>query len=302
MHITMKNIKTPISLISLILLLSACGNLSREVDLDLPEYERELSVESYLLPGVPLYFVSLKETVGYFDEFELPVIDDATVIIKYGTEVDTLIPVNLAEGFTLPGISTDTIRLFLPGVQHVYLGLRLSPDDLNKTFELSIDDEKRDRKASATTRLIEPVNHDSLTYMFDNNGRALVLTHFTDIPNQKNYYRRILKVKRPFRISGTTDSVWLSDVEQAFVFDDELQDGQPFTLGTGFEYETGDTLISFLYHIEKAYFDYIQSADGATQANFNPFAQPTRILDNINGGTGIFTGMALDVDTVIIGQ
>lgn len=291
-----------IPLISLILFLSGCGSLSQEVELELPEYERELSVESYLLPGLPLYFVSLTETVGYFDEFDLPVIDDATVVIKYGNEIDTLIPVNLVEGFTLPGISTDTIRLFLPGVQQVYLGLRLSPDDFNTPFELSINDEKRDRQATATTKLLEPLRHDSLSYLFDDNGKALVFTYFTDFPDQKNYYRRILKVKRPFRVEGTEDTVWLSDVEQAFVLDDELQDGEQFTIGTGFDYEVGDTLISFLYHIEKAYYDYIQSADGATQANFNPFAQPTRILDNIKGGTGIFTGMALDVDTVIIGQ
>lgn len=289
-------------LLSLSAFLFACDSLSQEIELDLPEYERELNVEGYLLPGLPLYFLSLTETVGYFDEFDLPTINDATVVIEYGSEIDTLIPVNLLEGFTLPGITTDTIRLFLPGVEEVYLGLRLSPDDFTKKFNLTIVDEKGDRTATATTQLMEPVRHDSMTYAFDDNGKAFVLTHFTDIPNQKNYYRRVLKVKRPFRVTGTEDTLWLSDVEQAFILDDELNDGEPIVLGTGFDYEVGDTLISFLYHIEKAYFDYIESADGAIQANFSPFSQPTRILDNIIGGTGIFTGMALDVDTVIIGQ
>lgn len=281
-------------------LISGCDSLSQEIELDLPEYERELNVEGYMLPGLPLYFLSLTETVGYFDEFELPVINDATVVIKYGNEIDTLIPVNLAEGFTLPGISTDTIRLFLPGVNEVYLGLRLSPDNFTDKFELSINDEKRGRQATATTQLMEPIRHDSMTYGFDDKGKAFVLTHFTDFPNQANYYRRILKIKRPFQITGTEDTVWLSDVEQSFIFDDDLADGEPVVIGTGFDYEAGDTLISFLYHIDKEYYDYIESSDGAIQANFSPFAQPTRILDNIIGGTGIFTGMALDVDTVII--
>ncbi len=292
----------PILFIAVISLFAACSNLSKEIDLKLPDYERELNVEGYLLPGLPLYFLSLTETVGYFEEFDLPVINDATVIIKYGNEIDTLIPVNLAEGFVIPGITTDTIRLFLPGVNEVYLGLRFSPDNLSQQFELTIIDEKGGRQASATTRLVETIRHDSMTYDFDAKGKAFVLSYFTDPAGQRNYYRRVLKVRKPFRITGSQDSIWLSDVDQAFIFDDEASDGEQFILGTGFEFEEGDTLISYLYHIPKEYYDYLESSDGAIQANFNPFAQPTRILDNIIGGTGIFTGMALHVDTLIIGK
>lgn len=302
----MKSIRITHFLIVLIFLISSvlfsCDSLNREIELDLPEYETEMQVESYMLPGLPLYFLSLTETVGYFDPFELPVINDATVVIKYGNETDTLIPVNLTEGFVIPGLSTDTVRLFLPGVEEVYLGLRTSPDDFTEPFELTIIDEKNDRTATSRTQLKELVQHDSMTYDFDDKGMAYVLSYFTDIPGERNYYRRILKQKKPFPVEGTEDTLWLSDVEQSFIFDDELSDGEQFVLGTAFEYEEGDTLISYLYHINKEYYDYIESTDGAIQANFSPFSQPSRVLDNIIGGTGIFTGMALHVDTVIVGE
>jgi hypothetical protein len=286
--------------LSTALLLPGCDSLSREIELDLPEYERELNVECYLIPGVPIYFLSLTETVGYFDEFDLPVIDDATVVIEYGSEVDTLLPVNLLEGFVLPGFQ-DTIRLFLPGASQVYIGLRTSPDNINTPFTLTVNDEIRDRRATATARLMPRIAHDTSQIEFNDDGEALVLTRFTDPPGERNYYRRILKKKEPRRIEGTEDTLWVSDVEQAFVFDDELQDGQQITLGTGFSYAPGDTLISYIYHIEKTYYDYLQSTDGAITANFNPFGQPSRILSNIRGqGTGIFTGLAMDIDTVII--
>lgn len=292
-------------------LLSACGSLEQEIDLSLPDHERQLNVECYIIPELPIYFLSLTETVGFFEEFDIPTVSDAVVTIQYMGQTDTLQNVNLSDGFPLPG--GDTIRLFIPGAQELYVGFRTAPNNFDSTFTLTIIDEKRSRKATAVTKMMPIIGLDGMEAQFNDEGEAFVLSKFTDPPGVDNYYRRILKHKVPLLlepdtirdnmgqiISITGDTVWVNEIDQEFTFDDQLQDGQEILLGTDFNYVAGDTVISFLYHIEKSYYDYLVSTDGAIIANLSPFAQPTRILTNIEGGTGIFTGVAISVDTLVV--
>jgi len=46
----------------------------------------------------------------------------------------------------------------------------------------------------------------------------------------------------------------------------------------------------------------LETIDDAQDSNGNPFAQPGAIVDNIDGGIGIFTFFSYDRDTLIIEQ
>ena len=83
-------------------------------------------------------------------------------------------------------------------------------------------------------------------------------------------------------------------------FSDQLINGQDIVSSTGYRFEPKDTLYWQLYHIEQAYFDFLQSASAASSANGNPFAQPALLRSNINGGVGIFTGLSMTEKIIII--
>ena len=272
-----------IPLLFVILGIQACG-LEREIDLELPEYDPEIVVEGYLEPGQP-YFITLVESVGYLGTPSIQFVRDAEVTITYQGQVDTLQFVEL-----------DTLSF--------YLSTTRAPADYDTDFFLKVNT-REGKEVTATTRIKPPVAIDSLAYRFNDDSLAFVLTYLTDDPIQKNYYRRILW-KRVLNYDTLSvaplevDSTWQSWVQQAFSFDDRAVANNQIALGTAFDYEKGDTLISQIYHITEDYFNYLESVDAAVQANLNPFGQPSTIITNIKGGLGIFTGFTKTEETVVI--
>ena len=75
--------------------------------------------------------------------------------------------------------------------------------------------------------------------------------------------------------------------------------------GSGYQFSEGDTVINTLFHIEKAYADFLESVDAAIGANGNPFGQPSTIISNLEGDAGaigIFTGLSYDRVVTIISR
>lgn len=268
--------------------LASCGSLEREIDIDLPPHSPMLNVEAYILTGTPVYAVFLTETAGYFDKFDLPVVEDALVTVRYAGFTDTL-------QFGLPVIGGDTLTP-VP----VYYGFRSETRDLfDSAFVLNIAD-KKGRRATATTRLLRPVVLEPMEWTFNDEGkRAYLLNRFRDPGEDDNYFRFVLQRRENDTLpDGTVRRI--SDIQQAFPLTDQLQTGGLITLGTGFDYREGDTVTATIYHIEKAYFDYLTTADGAVRANLSPFGQPTRVISNVQGGFGIFTAISPSVREAVI--
>ncbi|HEX8656031.1 MAG TPA: DUF4249 family protein, partial [Hymenobacter sp.] len=74
-----------------------------------------------------------------------------------------------------------------------------------------------------------------------------------------------------------------------FAIEDRLINGTPVVLGTSYRFNPGDTVTATLYHTEPAFFRFRQSVRDARGANGNPFAQPSAVYSNVQGGIGIFT-------------
>lgn len=269
----------------LIMSLMAC-NLTQEIEIDLPPYSPEPVVESYLIPGQP-YLLTIANSLPYFESVQLEFIDDAVVEIRHRDEKIELIP------FKIPvGDSTSDFGFLGPIVGdsiQVYAAFELVPENYNEPFELSISG-PNGLSISAETFIPSPIPVDSNVIKFDDkDSLALMFTYFTDDPSVQNFYRRTLHL-------NSLDSV----AEQDFVTDDSFLDSDQVTFGSGFDYSRGDTLISTLYHIPEAYFRFEETVEAAITANLSPFAQPSVILTNIEGGTGIFTGLTLVRDEVVI--
>ncbi|MEZ4777189.1 MAG: DUF4249 domain-containing protein [Bacteroidia bacterium] len=266
------------TLVLLAAVVAAC-DMQKEVDLKLPEYESQMAVECYLQPGQP-YILSLIESVPYYDNIRIKYVTDATVTIAHNGKTITLnrfgvaVPDSLDELGVLKPIIGDTI--------YTYVAFDVVPENYYQDFTLEITRANGD-KLFATTQILPPVKIDTMTYKYNDDQKAFVLTKFQDDPDRANFYRVVLQ---RHNLNDNPD--------QDFFVNDEITNGEEFSFGTAFEYEKGDTLIRTVYHITEDYYRYLETSSAATDANYNPFGQPATIKSNISGGLGIFTGITFD--------
>ena len=287
------------------LIASSCGNFERDIEIELPEVEKKLVVECYLTPGEP-YRVLLTETKGYFDDLDdCPIVKGATVIIKHNGVNDTL-----SEAFyreedcrfdnffgILPFFNADYSRFYNYGSSTI------CARDYENSFELEVIDHNGERNATATTRILPPVEIDSARSVFNEEDKAYALFFLQDDATQVNFYR-ILLHETSLTIEDSIPLITLANDPEfdATVDDARFFNGETISWGTNYDYQEGDTLIATVYHIDQAYHDYRETLADAQSSNGNPFAQPGRIISNIQGGTGVFTFLSYDRDTLIIAK
>ncbi len=269
--------------LTLTLLLTSC-NLEKEVEIQLPSHNSVPVVECYLEPGKP-FTLLLTRTSSYFTPFPQDELEFLSSILEDSAQV--IISTNGIE-YELEntlGINPLTSKVFN------YYNPTPVPHDAEYEFALSIR-LKNGQTIYSQTRLLPPVPIDSIVVQFNADSLARVLTYFTDPDTAGNYYRRMLHL-------SSIDSLPLQD----FVSTDQFLDNNIGIFGTTYQFEVGDTLINTLFHIEKAYADFLQSIEEATHANGNPFSQPSTIISNLQGDAraiGIFTGLSYDRVITII--
>jgi hypothetical protein len=269
---------------------SACGNLEKEIDHDLPEYQSQYVVECYLEPGQPFRLL-LTRSVPYFEPFpdsadlaawaEALLVDSAQVTISHNgkdyvleneIDLDYLVSFSKVANYS----NADTVPF---DYDHDFFLKIITPD--GKTI-------------SAVTRLLPVVPIDSVVVEFDKEQDTLarVLTYLTDDPTTANYYRRMLH-------ENSLDSIPAQDFT---TFDDFVDNGQ-LVFGSGYGFEEGDTVYNSIFHIDRSYFEFWESTFNSLNANGNPFGQPSAIISNLQGDAnaiGIFTGLSYDrVVTVV---
>jgi hypothetical protein len=261
--------------------ISACG-LEKEIEITLPDYDAQPVVECYLEPGQPFRLL-LTQSAFFFDPFTLdnPLETFAQLLLS-GAEVQIRY---LDQTIVLPN------RLILDpssGKVYNYQSDNIVPSLLDTPFELYI--ELADGTTiESNTLILDKIPFDSIVVEKNIQNKARILTYFTDPPEQRNYYRRMLHF-------GSLDSL-----SQDFTTDDTFADDQ-LVFGTAFEYGPGDTLINTLVHMSKEYFDYYNSI--VNSANLGgPFIQPGELSVNVKGtanALGIFTGLVYARDTLVI--
>jgi hypothetical protein len=187
----MKNIKL-LTLFAAIAL-SSCDSLERDINLNLPEPERILTVECYLQAGQP-YRVLVTETKGFFEDLDAcPLVKGATVIIRHNGVADTLdesfyfspnCPADSLFGF-IPFFNADRTRFYNYGSNGI------CPLDYDNDFELEVIDPNGGRQIFATTRFIRPVQIDSMNLLYKDGKAGVIVSAFDDV-NTVDFYRVML--------------------------------------------------------------------------------------------------------------
>lgn len=263
------------------LMLAGCGKFSNDLAVVLPEYNSQLVAECYLEPGV-VPRLAVTESQAYLSAVLPMVPTDVTVNLTLPN--GALVPL-----YYRPGQDPITKKLY------THIGTAALVAKPGDTFGLDVQDTKG-RHLTGTATMPTTVPIDSVNYKFNDktgsNRKAYFLTYFKDPATPDDFYR--LQLHKGLRIYGSP--------ENDLTVQDRLLNGQLFTLGTSYRFNPGDTVTATLYHTDLAYFQFRQSVRDARQANGNPFAQPSSIYSNVQGGVGIFTVLSGTMATKVLAK
>ena len=277
-------------LASLLLALAGCGKLQNDINVPLPTYSAELVLECYLEPGkVPSLAVS--SSVPYLGAVLPQIPTDVTVTLTMPN--GTLVPLEFKPNYKAL-IDTASGEKF-----HSHIGRDPLVARAGDVFKIDVQDTKG-RRITGTTTMMAPIAIDSVEYKFNDktgaNRKAYFLTNFRDPATPDDCYRLQLHKGTP------TVKNLLKSPEVDLSVQDRLLNGQAFVLGTSYRFNPGDTVTATLYHTDLAYFRFRQSVRDARGANGNPFAQPSAIYSNVQGGLGIFTVLSGTSATKILAK
>jgi len=262
--------------------LTSC-NLEKEVEIELPAYERQYVVECYLEPGKP-YNLLLTKSSSYFDSISL---DPATYLRDLLADKAV---VTITHNGTVHELKETLFLNPTNGKFANYASADIVPADYDQEFILKIAT-KEGKEINAVTKILPKVLIDSVVTEFQDTF-ARALTYLTDDQTTTNYYRRTLNF-------GSLDSIPLQD----FATDDKLATTSKFAFGTGYSFAKGDTIFNTIYHMSKEYFEFFRTISIAKSSNGNIIAQPSTIKSNVKGSAnpiGIFTGLSYDQKMTII--
>ncbi len=257
-------------------LLVACGSLQQNIEVDLPPFERTITVECYVYPGDSV-IARITEAVPFLDAPGIQDLATARVLLSHHGTTDTLRYTDQFDDLTGRGYN--------------YLSLNTIPDDPGAIFTLLVIDTLSGRTVTAQARMMPTVPIDSiLTPYRPDLGLSQVLGGFQDNLAEENFYRFI------------AFSPGEKETDVDFAPDDGLINGQFTFFGTRFLYNNNDSVDVYLYHLEEAHYDFITTSQAAISANGNPFAAPTIVEGNIEGGQGIFAAPGRWIERVDIVQ
>lgn len=284
-----------------IFLITSC---ERDITLDLPSKESKIIVDGYVERDLPPYII-LSRSQGYFDPINSGSLNNlpernATVKISDGintivlTELDTVI-----DGISIGGIyaAVDPVN-FLPTM--------IGTAGLTYSLEVLTSD---GRRVTSTTKLQAPIALDSTWFEIQEGKDSLGFTwaFLSDPDTLDNCYRWFSK-----RLNK--DDQYFAPFGSAF--EDKFINGQTFKFGynrgslqnstaeddnkeeAGF-FKLGDTIVIKFCTIDKSTFEFWRDAETQLGNNGSPFAVPSNVKSNINGGIGVFASYSASYDTII---
>ncbi len=296
---------------------------TKEVDLEFPEGDPKIVVDGLIEPGSPP-FIFLSKSNSFNQGVDPSTLSniflhEAIVTINDGENdyildelcVSNLDPTQLETLSNSIGISVEDLE----NIEYcIYTNFALI-GEIGKDYDLVIEYENE--TLHSTTSLLEPVPLDSIWFQTNGND-SLGLIHglLSDPANQRNAYRWF--AQRINLRPGTNvmkDPTFIAPLGSAF--DDRFIDGLSFEFfaARGIKpnsqapednnieaglFKTGDTVVVKFSAIPHESFMFYFIMEDQLVNNGSPFATPTNIPSNIDGGLGVWTGYSSYFDTLVI--
>ncbi|MEZ5174337.1 MAG: DUF4249 domain-containing protein [Bacteroidia bacterium] len=279
------------------LLAAVLISCEREIEIDLPNDEDLVVVEGRIRPGESPVIL-LTRNRGFFDAVPTDleefvnefVIQDAQVIVSDGTQSEEL------------QLTFDILHY-----PYIYYTGTVVKGEIGKTYSLSIN--YNNKVLTAETTIPNNVAIDTSWFglnPFDINEDSLGVSYLQIIDPDTfgNAYRLYAKKNSELQFFAVSGSE----------FNDDFINGNnvPFFAGSSdtplaaqdsfipqeYFYSLGDTIYLELANIGRKEYNFYATLGAALNSNGNPFASPTLVQSNIDGGLGVWVGMSVSYDTV----
>jgi hypothetical protein len=145
-------------------------------------------------------------------------------------------------------------------------------------FNLNITT-KDGRSVQASTKIVSSVKIEKVELNNDN-----IIVHH-NLPADTSKY---------FKLSVTNYKGGNRVLTKSLLYDQNNSNSTSCLMPLSNYKNNADSIVVTLFHIQKEYYDYLNSVENAGSAFFDPLLTPETIKSNINGGVGIFTYYTLD--------
>jgi hypothetical protein len=308
---------------TILIIFSVLSSCTKEVEIDIPGYQEQLVIDGSIETGMPP-LVLLSRSKDIYSPTNLQAflegfVTGATVTVSNGTTsvqleevcTDNLPPGSEAIAAAIFGIpQSELVNYHLCA----YTSFNTSIwGQVGKTYALTVSFEGKTFTSSTTIE--QPSSLNTLYWKQDGDltNYGYSWATLTDTPNNYDAYKWEVK-----RINTGIDG---QPVDKVFtktfspVFDDDFFDGLTFdffyenptvwddnTVPDEYKgyYKIGDTVVVKLSKMDRYVFNFMEKKYIQLATAGNPFATPTNIPTNIEGGAlGVWAGYSPSFDTLI---
>ncbi|MFT5858039.1 MAG: hypothetical protein ACI865_000123 [Flavobacteriaceae bacterium] len=307
------------ALFALVVLLNSC---TKEVTIDIPGYQEQLVIDGRIETDQPPFVLLSKSKEVYastdLEAFLNGFVSGAIVTVSNGTTSIQLTEVcsdNLPPG--TEALAAQMFGVPVEELQNYTLCAYTSLDpniwgEIGKSYTLTVTYEGQ--TYSAETSILSPTSFVNSYWKPDGATPNLGYSWVTlaDPAGTFDGYRWDVKRIKSDSLGNQIDQSYRPTFNP--IFDDEFFDGltfdfwyeNPYATGEGYTettqwlYELGDTVVIKLSKMDESVYDYMEKKYTQLQTAGNPFATPTNIPNNIEGGAlGIWAGYSPSFDTLI---
>lgn len=287
----------PCIVFSALVLLLTTASCETTVEIEPPRHEPRLVINGLFETNDETFAVNVSRSVSFEESGQdLPEVENATVVLR-------------SEGRVLDTLSR---RIDIGDRRHnpdttIYYASRLLPR-AGATYEVRVS-APGFKSANATSRVPERIPFTaSAKELEDAASRHYSIEvdlTFTDPSGEANYYQIMVLERQGASKSFTSADPLLREslpfeetadqpresYYRAF-FSDQTIGGQKktITLRTSPSEETRNVVV--LHHLSRSYFKYLRTRVAHYQGQASPFAEPSDVHSNVEGGLGIFAGAA----------
>lgn len=260
-------------------------------DGELPPYEGEIVVEAYVNQSIPsLNYLLLSRSVAYYDpNLDIDPVGEAKVMVYPGVEIDGQVQWDRDNGM-------DWLPFeFIPGAYVPSQFGFVAEEETHYLLEIEVEGQK----LSSKTYVPKMVKMDTLFVenIFNEKADSFQAFERMAFSDPKGFGNNYLVYRS--RVGFQENPLTWGSMSLLYSADDEFFDGNSWGFSSLFPQTYGDTVTFYLGAIDRASYLFWDSYE-ISENNGGPFSQPINVNGNIEGGRGIFCGIAVDRRRVII--
>ncbi|MBO4231889.1 MAG: DUF4249 domain-containing protein, partial [Bacteroidales bacterium] len=285
----------------LLFLLCAC---QKEINVKLPDYDKKLVVEGFVVNGQHPTVI-LTRSIAYLSDINIDTLKNNIMVN------DAVITVTSSKG------ETEVLQYRLSAdspIGFAYVAENMV-GELGVDYDLNI--EWRGKTYTSKTSVLYPFQLDSTWLAFHGDSSATIRIKLSDDPAKTDYYHFCVKVY----CEKFIDKQWVTSIPVAFddgtfngqTFNYEIMRGNPSALFMPqmseeeekeyyrMTFRPGDTVVLRSSAIDYNSYRFWSSAGSDIIFGQNPFLSPAPIISNIKGNDvlGVWCGFAAQYDTLV---